>query len=191
MDVTTDIDIDFFDRSKALEDLTYVLASETHENQRQRHQSGVYFHDIPTDPLDGLAVWDYQRAERKGYFKLDFLHNTVYRGVRDEAHLLTLLATDPPWEVLDDPDIVGSLMHIARHYDIIQAIRPRSITDLAVCIALIRPGKTHLIGKPRAEIDQNIWLKSAKFAFKKSHSYSYAAAIIVQLNLLVEQAWSQ
>jgi hypothetical protein len=188
MDVKTDIDIDFLDRGKALEGLTHVAALEARANDRRKHQSGVYFHDIPMDPIDGLAVWDYQEAEQKGYFKIDFLNNTIYKDVRDEEHLIDLLVTEPPWDVFQDRDIVAGLAHVSRHFDILQKIKPKSIEDLAICIALVRPGKAHLIHKSRQEIDQEIWTKADKFAFKRAHGISYAATIVVQLNLLVEKA---
>jgi hypothetical protein len=190
MDVSTDIDIDFFERSAALDGLRFILAVEVRgkEKERRKHASGVYFHDIPTDPLDGMAAWEYQTAEQKGYFKVDLLHNTIYEGVRSEGHLVELLTTEPPWDVFNDTDIVNSLAHLAGHFDVVQFIQPRSIEDLAICIALTRPGKMHLIGKLRSDIDQEIWVKTDKYHFKKSHAIAYASAIVVQLNLLVEKA---
>ena len=65
---------------------------------------------------------------------------------------------------------------------------PRSIEDLAICIALPRPGKAHLINKPRSEINREIWMKTDNYYFKKSHAIAYASAIVVQLNLMIEQA---
>lgn len=188
MDVRTDIDIDFFNRTPALEGLRYVIATENRKIGRCKHNSGVYFHDIPVDPLDGMAVWEYETAEKKGYFKIDLLHNSIYEGVRSEDHLVELLTKEPPWEVFDQEDIVNGLAHVAGHFNIVQAIQPRSIEDLAVCIAMSRPGKFHLIGKSRSEIDREIWVKSNKYYFKKSHAIAYASAIVVQLNLLMEQA---
>jgi hypothetical protein len=188
MDIRTDIDIDFGNRDTALKDLTYVSASETRETARRKHQSGVYFHDIPVDPMDGMAVWPYKEAEEKGYFKIDFLNNTIYQDVRDEAHLLELLNTDPPWDLFNASDIVARLAHVAQHFHIIKDIQPKSIEDLAICIALIRPGKKYLVGKPRVQIDREIWTKTEGYYFKRAHAMSYAAAIVVQLNLLIEQA---
>ena len=183
----TDIDIDFADRELALAGLTHVAALEIRNAQRVRHLCGVYFHDVPIDPLDGMAAWDYETTAAKGYFKIDFINNTVYRGVRDEAHLDQLLATDPPWDAFNEPTIVGNLVHIHNHFNIVQMIRPRSIVDLAVCLALPRRGKRYLIGRPRVEIDRDIWKPTSEFYFKKPHAISYGALIVVQLNLLVER----
>jgi hypothetical protein len=179
--MSADIDIDFADRKSVLADLRHVPAR---LKDGRPHNSGVYFHDVPADPLNGLAVWDYEVAAEKGYFKVDFLNNTIYQGVRDEAHLVDLLTTEPPWERFDDRDTVAKLAHIHEHFPIVQSIRPRSIEDLAVCIALIRPGKKHLIGRPRAEIDQEIWRKTDSYHFKRAHAIAFAASIVVQLNLL-------
>lgn len=186
MDVDTDIDIDFPDRDKALNGLRYVAAIEQRGEERRRHMSGVYFQDIPTDPLDCMAVWDYQVAEEKGYFKLDFLVNRIYEGVRDETHLVELLTTEPPWQRLRDQDFVNRLAHLSSHYEVVRTIQPTSIEDLAVCIALIRPGKAHLLYKPRSVIDAEIWQPGEGYCYKKTHSFAYAAAIVVQMNLLID-----
>jgi hypothetical protein len=184
----TDIDIDFIDRAAALDGLRHVAAVIHQQDGRAQHTSGVYFQDIPVDPLDGMAAWDFREAAEHGYFKVDFLVNQIYVGVRDETHLDALLATEPPWHVFNDRAVVSALAHISEHYNIVRTIQPKSIEDLAVCLALIRPGKRYLIGKPRDEIDREIWTKTIKFYFKRSHAISYAAAIIVQLNLLIEKA---
>lgn len=180
----TDIDIDVMQRSRVADSLSAVPAALT---SRQPHNSGLYFQDIPCDPLDGLAVWDYAQAANLGYFKIDLLPCNLYEGVRNEEHLVDLLVRDPPWHALEDPAVVNKLAHINGHFAEVQAIRPCSIEDLAVCLAIIRPGKRHLRGRSRVEIDREIWLPTSEFAFKKSHSIAYAAAIVVQLNLLDER----
>ena len=183
----TDIDIDFADRQLALDDMRYVFAVERRGEQRRRHISGVYFHNIPIDPIDGWAVWDHKEAAQRGYFKLDFLHNTIYDNVRDEAHLRDLMR-QPPWDAFQHYTIVSKLAHIANHFDIVQMIQPRSIDDLAVCLALPRPGKLHLIGRPRGEIEREIWLPTDKYYFKRSHAIAYASTIVIQLNLMIEHS---
>lgn len=187
----TDIDIDFADPEAALDGVRHVRA--VNRGGRQKHISGVYFHDIPVDPLDGLAVWEHKEAERRGYFKIDLLHNTIYHDIRDEAHLQRLLDTEPPWEAFDDPYVVEQLAQIGNHFTAVKAIKPRCIEDLAVCVAIIRKGKKHLLGRSRQEIDREIWLPPAVqtddpgYAYKRPHALAYAASIVVQLNLMLEQ----
>lgn len=190
MAVTTDIDIDFADRTKALKGLWYVPAAMISRGERQQHNSGVYFQDIPIDPFDHLAVYEYHDAAERGFFKLDFLPNYLYEGIRDEAHLLALHQREPIWELLEDREFVGMLAHISEHFDTVQTIKPKSVIDLAVCLAILRPGKKHLLNSDRALIDAEIWKPTTDYHFKKSHAVAYACSLVVQINLIVEQAYS-
>ena len=111
-----------------------------------------------------------------------------YDIVKDEAHLDRLLATEPMWELFEHEEVVEKLFHINNHYDIVKQHLPTSVEQLAMILALIRPGKRYLVGKSWEEIEASGWTKTQNdtYFFKKSHSYSYAVAIIVQLNLLCE-----
>ncbi len=191
----TDIDIDFADRDNALVGLWHIPAMLTNKNgQISRHPSGVYFQDAPVNPLTGLCSFDYKLAEAVGYFKIDFLNQTVYQQVRDEEHLDALMAIDPPWELLDSPELVEQLPHINRHYDVVQAMQPRSIEDLAEVLAIVRPGKRYLLGAAKDRIKREIWRPVAAdedgevgYTFKKAHAIAYAALVVVAFNLIVEQ----
>ena len=92
------------------------------------------------------------------------------------------------WELFEHKEIVEQLFHISNHFDIIQKHPPTSIEQLAMILAMIRPGKRHLVGKSWKVVEDNVWIKpnDGTYFFKKSHSYGYALAIIVQLNLLCE-----
>jgi hypothetical protein len=186
----TDIDIDFADPEAALHGVQHVRA--TLRETRQKHNTAVYFHDIPVDPLDGMAVWDHKEAARRGFFKIDFLHNTIYHDIRDEAHLQRLLDTEPPWEAFEDRLVVEQLTQIGNHFATVRTIKPKCIEDVAVCVAIIRKGKKHLIGRSRQEIDQEIWQPlppsdEPDYMYKRPHALAYAASIVVQLNLMLEQ----
>lgn len=182
-----DIDIDFPDREGALALLRHVPASMIDRGSRVKHKSGVYFQNMPVNPVDGLAAFDYQEAEEQGYFKIDFLPNSIYEGIRDEAHLDRLLNTEPMWELFLEADVVAHLNQVRDHIDILQVIKPKSIIDLAICIALIRPAKKYLLRCSRDKIDREIWTKADTYYYKKSHAVAFAASIVVQLNLMVEQ----
>jgi hypothetical protein len=192
MTISTDIDIDFKDRNAALALLPHIPASMLNHGNMVRHNTGVYFQAIPVDHSKNIATIPYEQAEQLGYFKVDFLNNTVYEGVTDNAHLERLLAMTPAWELLDDPDVVSMLAHIHSHFDIVNAIKPRSVEDLSVVLALIRPGKRHLMHKSREDIDKEVWLQPSDgtYYFKRSHSMAYALSIVVQLNQIVEQSLS-
>jgi hypothetical protein len=192
MDVETDIDINFLDPAHALSGLRCVRGVQINKKgQREEHISAVYFQDIPVDPLDGRAAWDYETAAEKGFFKLDFLKSTTYEGVRDEAHLLELMQRPPPWDRFVDQTMVARLNQISRHFHVMVLIEPQNLNELAVCLALILPEKSYLQRRPRFEILRDIWKPSPGngYMFKKSHSVAYAVAAIVQLNCLVEQGF--
>lgn len=188
MKIVTDIDIDFADRDAALADIMHVPASIIKDGELRKHNVGVYLQNIPQDPITGFASIEYKEAEARGYFKLDFLNLQVYKGVRDEEHLLQLMQQEPLWEMLDEPEIVEQLFHLNGHFDVVSQMQPRSLEQLAMVLAMIRPAKRHLVGSDWSHVEANIWtaVDNDAFAFKKSHSISYAMVIVVQMNLLLE-----
>lgn len=196
MKKSPDIDIDFSDRNLALEGLDYTRAvSIDDEGNVRPHNVGVYFQDIPSDPITGLTTIDTNEAESRGYFKVDFLNVSLYNGVRDEAHLLKLMEQKPIWKMLDDKFFVEQLWHIHDHFDIVKKMKPRSITELAMLLGVIRPSKRHLQDKSWSEIAKTVWEKPqigdegyGKNFFKKSHSIAYSIGIVVQMNLIVEDS---
>jgi hypothetical protein len=55
----------------------------------------------------------------------------------------------------------------------------------------MRPAKAHLQWNDWDKIRKEVWIKDdsddEKYFFKRSHSISYALAIVVNLNLLIER----
>jgi hypothetical protein len=183
----TDIDIDFPDRDAALMGLGAVPAMQIANGQPIRHVSGIYLQDVPVNPLTELCALDHATAEVHGYFKIDFLANHLYDGLSSNAEVDALLAREPDWDMLEFEHIVSQMAHIHGHFDIVQAIRPRSLEDLAVVLALIRPGRRHLLGQPREVIDAEIWKPGVDgYVFKRSHAIAFAASLAVQLNRVVD-----
>jgi hypothetical protein len=185
-----DIDIDFFDRSKALDVLEHRVAMRDNKGTKVKHNTGVYFQEIPHDPFTNLATIDYETAEDRGYFKIDLLNVSLYDGVRDEAHLSRLLEQEPLWDLLEHREIVERLFHIADHYTLVRRLKPTSIEQLAAVLAIIRPAKRYLEYSSWDEILPEVWIKPTTgdlYFFKKSHAVAYACAIVVQLNLICEQ----
>ena len=186
----TDIDIDLADRDLLLRLIDHVPAMQKDSRGRvTKHNTGVYFHDVPTDPFTGLCTLDYKTAEEVGYFKIDVLNVNIYRDVRDPEHLDQLAAHEPDWTLLQHKEIIQQLFHIHAHADLVIRMQPQTLEQLAMVLALIRPGKRHLVGRPWAEIESQIWDKGDEgYSFKRSHALGYALAIVVQMNLLTEQA---
>lgn len=183
-----DIDIDIQDRDEILSKLPHVAAVIINDNSVKKHNTGVYFQNIPHDPLTGLSLIDYRQAEDDGYFKIDFLNNSVLKGIKSEAHLDKLAKTEPYWELLESEEFVNQLFHIGNHFDLINKLKPTSIKQLAMALAIIRPGKAHLRNKSWAEIEKEIWKPNPDgYTFKSSHAHAYSLTIVVQMNLIVEQ----
>jgi hypothetical protein len=187
MKFNSDIDIDLGDRDKILSLIPHTKASIRKQDIR-KHNTGIYVTDIPYDPINDLAALDYEDAENRGYIKLDLLNVHVYNMIRDENHLLSLMK-EPNWNKLKDKNFVEQLIHLGNHYHQIQSM-PESIDSiprLAMFLAIIRPGKKHLIGKSWKEVAQTVWEKDVSgYVFKKSHSIAYAQLVVVHMNLLVE-----
>lgn len=188
-----DVDIDVSDRGMALRGLRHVGASIARNGQLEQHNTGVYVQAIPHDPFTGRATIDHKEAAEFGYFKLDFLNVHIYDGVRDEAHLLELMEREPDWSLFEDAGIVGQLYQVREYVDLLARLKPKSVEDLAMILAIIRPAKAYLRDKSWEMIRREVWIKdiNAKgYHFKKSHSLSYSVALVVQLNLLDETAAS-
>ena len=192
MKFTSDIDIDFPDRTQVLELIQHHPAGIIRDGRLIKHNTGVYVTQIPVDPFTGIASLDYQEAEDRGYVKLDLLNVTLYQRVRDTAHLDSLLKTEPEWHRLYDPEFCSQLIHIGNHYNTLiqmpEAVN--SIPRMAMFLSVIRPAKRHLIGKPWAEVAKTVWEADSDggYQFKKSHACAYSHLVVVHMNLLSEQS---
>jgi len=187
--VVTDIDIDVPDRDKVLQLFRHTIASNHSKNKPRQHNTGVYFHKVPEDPFTGRCSLDYQAAEELGYFKIDVLNVSIYKDIRDEAHLNKLIEQEPIWELLQEKDFCDMVFHMRNHHDICKCMQPKDNLQLAAVLAMIRPSKRHLIGKSWDQVLEEVWQRPSDNAyyFKKAHSISYAVAVRTHMNLLVEQ----
>jgi hypothetical protein len=189
----TDIDIDFPDRTQILDIIKHIPASIIENNIVKKHNTGIYCQTIPVNPLTKSASIDYKIAEDRGYFKIDFLNVNVYKGVKNEEHLLELMNTEPLWDLLLQQDFVDLLFHLNGHIDVLKITKPRSIEQLAAVLAMIRPAKRHLIGASWDQIFNNVWVKpeNSEYYWKKSHAFAYSMAIVVQMNLICQNISSE
>lgn len=191
-----DIDIDCADRQPLLACVKHVSATIYKQGEPHRHNTGVYFHTVPELPFQSWCSMGYEQAEHAGCYKIDLLHNHVYQGVRSEQHLVQLMNTEPMWELLTHEEVCKDLVHVHNHVKLVQLLRPQSVTELAMLLALIRPGKRHLVSKCEQSgwnsLEPEIWqVDNSGYAFKKSHAISLAMTIIMQLNLQIEQLTQQ
>lgn len=184
-----DIDLDFPDRSIILNKIKHVPASINDNGTFKKHNTGVYCHSIPVNPLTGNASIDYKQADQRGYFKIDFLNVSVYKDIKNEEHLKKLMETEPLWDLLEQDEFTNLLFHINGHGKILRLMKPKNVEQLAAVLAMIRPAKKHLIGKTWTDVMADIWTKPAtdEYYFKKAHGIAYSTAIVVQMNLICEQ----
>jgi DNA polymerase III alpha subunit len=184
-----DIDIDFADRKKVLDIIKHVPAAIKDNGTFKKHNTGVYCHSIPYNPITDTASIDYKIADSRGYLKIDFLNVNVYKDVQSEEHLIKLLNQEPLWDLLLEDEFTNSLFHVNGHGVILRQMKPSSIEELAAVLAVIRPAKRYLIGKDWQTVKDEVWQKPAgdEYYFKKAHAVAYAAAIVVQMNLICEK----
>jgi len=183
-----DIDIDFSDRTKALDLFKHVTASINDQGTLKKHNTGIYCTSIPYNPITGLSTLDYKEAENRGYFKIDFLNVNIYKDVKNEDHLTKLMETEPVWDLLEQDEFSNLLFHVNGHGDILRAMKPRNLEQLAAVLAMIRPAKKYLIGKDWTIVMQEVWTRPENndYYFKKAHAIAYAQAVVVQMNLICE-----
>ena len=190
MKFKSDIDIDVANRDAALSMLKHTAATIIKNSERSKHNTGVYFTEIPRDPLNGRSSLDYHEAEDRGYIKIDVLNVGLYSQVKNEQHLQELMQQEPAWDRIYDQTFFDRLIHVNGHYDTLvkfpEAVN--TIPRLAMFLAVIRPAKRHLIGQTWREVAASIWERPADDAyyFKKSHAVAYANLVVVNMNLLTQ-----
>jgi len=185
--MSADIDIDFADRDSVLKLIQHTPARQVVDGRVRKHNSGVYVTDIPIDPINKCASIDYETAEDRGYFKIDFLNMGVYQLVQTPEHYEQMLGATPPWQRLwTDSEWAKQLAHVGNYTDLLKIMKPDSIPRLAAFISIIRPGKAHLQKKPWAEVFASVWDgdDSRGYTFKKAHALSYAALVALHMNLI-------
>ena len=183
-----DIDIDFADRDIVLSQLKHRVAK---LNTGKKHNTGVYATEIPHNPVDNLSTIEHKTAEERGYFKLDFLNVSIYKDVRDEAHLQELMDREPLWQLLEHEEFVDQVFHLNGHASLLKQLKPTSIQQLAATLAIIRPAKRHLANESWKTIMNEVWVKptNGEYYFKKSHATAYAVAVVVHMNLICEELY--
>jgi len=188
-----DVDIDFGDRAQALDIMPHIVASIIRDGKITKHNTGVYFHAVPTDPVTGFCSLDYEIANQRGMFKIDLLNVSVYTLVRDEEHLLSLMNKPIDWKIFENAEFVSKLFHLGNHSELVVKLKPMSIEEIAMTLAIIRPGKKHLQTRCQLRgfdsIANEIWHHDGTgYEFKKSHAHGYAMLVYVHANVLLEQS---
>ncbi|PPD53428.1 MAG: hypothetical protein CTY12_04930 [Methylotenera sp.] len=183
-----DIDIDFpsnFDPNKIFTNA--IPASMVKKGAITKHPCGQYFQNIAIDPNTTVASIPYEEAQLLGYFKIDFLHNSALDLISSKEEMRRLINEDPDWDLLLNEHHVFKLIHINKHAELLKQVRPRSVLELADCLALIRPGKRQLLSHylhNKERVRKQLYTKTTEYYFKQSHAIAYALTIKLQLHLI-------
>lgn len=182
-----DVDIDLHKSFKPENYFNVTGASRIHNDVIKKHNVGVYFQKIPVDPISKLSAIPYKNAEDFGYLKIDFLHLEVLDHFQNNNQIRTLANIEPDWSLLEVEENVKKLFQIKNQFWLINRIKPKTVDDLADCLALMRPGKKHLIDmymQNKDEVKKILYIKDSNFSFKRSHAIAYATTIVLELHLL-------
>ncbi len=167
---------------------TWVRAAVVRDEKMTPHPCGVYPQTIPVDPMTGLAAIPYDSAEELGYLKIDFLSLNFYSIFKSRTEIDELLKIEPNWTLLQIPSTHPKLFQLSKHGEMLTAIKPKNIIEVADCMALIRPGKKQFQGlymKDRVACRRILYAKDENgYSFKKSHSLAYSFVVMLQLHLI-------
>lgn len=192
-----DIDIDFPTEFKPLAVFpTAIRASMVQNGELRPHPCGIYFQTIPIDKANAelsLSAIPYKDAPTVGATKIDFLHLSILNDYQSKSEIRSVIENEEyNWDAFQDIEIVSQLFQLRNHIDVLRAIKPQSVQELADCVAIIRPSKIRLLDqylqdrentRPQLFRQEN----EDKSAFKKSHAISYALTILLQLHKILDK----
>lgn len=164
-----------------------IKASKIEKDEIKKHNVGVYFQSIPTDDISNLAAIPYDMANDFGYYKIDMLHVNFLKMFESKDEIKALLKREPNWKLLEEREVVEKLFHLGKHFDVVYTIRPKSVLEIADCIAIIRPNKIKLLDKYNRNkilVRKELYTKREKSDMRKSHAIAYALLVVLQLNLI-------
>lgn len=183
-----DIDIDVSNNEVARSVLANVIrASIIENNDIKPHTVGIYLQNIPIDRLTGVAAIPYNLAENYGYSKVDILHLKFLENFKSKSEIKKLLRVEPDWNLLIDDSAITRLFHLSKHGDVLKAIKPKNVEELADTLAIIRPNKKCLLSKyiqNKRATRTELYTKSHASDLRKSHAVAYALIIVLQLHLI-------
>lgn len=187
MDVDLDLPSDFDPRTVFKQ---VVLASMVKDGAIGKHPCGAYFQRMAKDPISDVAAIPFKEAENLGFFKIDFLHLSLLDDFASKTQIRKLMKLQPDWSLLAKKENVEKLFHIKNHFDLINKVKPKSVQELADCMALIRPGRRQLLDQYLNDKDgvRNTLLYQRQanddYSFKRSHAIAYSFNVVLQLHLI-------
>lgn len=184
-----DIDIDVPSKFDVIKTFSGKLtrASRVENETLYKHNVGVYFQNIPTDPVTGLAAIPYNDSEEYGFFKMDIIANSALDLFESKDWMNKYIEIDPDWNLLLERENVEKLFHLSKQFEVVYAIKPKSILEIADILALIRRNKIKLLDKylsNKKAIRKELYMHREGSDMRKSHALAYALIIVLQLHLI-------
>ena len=177
-----DVDIDVIDRNKILSELKHIPATRFENENKLKHNTGIYVQDVPVDYETGNASFDHK--SNHDATKIDLINFSVLGSFVSNEQIEKLISIEPDWSLLKDKDFVESTTHIHKWYDLIKRKNVDSVDKLAMFLGIIRPGKEKIRNKSWEEIEKDVWVNHNNgYFFKKSHAYGYALTVVALMNL--------
>ncbi len=204
----SDLDIDIPSKESSNIKLNLLKSSILNDKgDIQPHPAGVYFYkSIPA--FNGLAVLDYKSMEALKYQKIDILNNTFLDDLTQKEFIEYISVIENggiDWKKLwkyDEPYQLGKYPGILREFKVC------SVLDVAMVLAIIRPGSlknydklkmfmhTDKILNKRSNVDKKILeetygipvfdeqfkklgIDDGKYRYKKPHSIGYAFVLLI------------
>lgn len=142
----------------------------------QPHPAGVYFYkSIPS--FDGIAVLDYKSMEAKEYQKIDVLNNTYLDDITPkelDQYIQLIENDDINWQELweyEEP------YQLSKYPGILREFKVQSVMDIAIVLAVIRPGSLQNYEKMKAYIHTDKLLDKKSDEAKKILSETYGIPV--------------
>ena len=179
----------------------------TEKGDYQPHPAGVYFYkSIPQ--FNNQSILDYKVMEENEYQKIDILNNTYLDNISNEEMIefVDLIEEEEiDWKTLWEFE---NPYQLSKYPGILREFKVSSVLDLAIVLAIIRPGSlqnydkmktfihTDKILNKKSEKDREILkftygipvfdeqfkelgINDGKYRYKKPHSLGYAYVLLI------------
>lgn len=136
----SDLDLDIpSSQSKNIKDVLTRASVTNSRGELQPHPVGVYFYkSIPS--FDNMSVIDYKAMEEKEFQKIDILNNTFLDDITSDElndYISKIDNNKIDWQLLWDYD---NPYQLSNYPNILKEFKVSSVMDVAIVIAIIRPG---------------------------------------------------
>lgn len=173
----SDLDLDIPSKQSDSIKKDIVRGSVLNERGRlQPHPAGVYFYkSIPS--FGGITLLDYKEMEYNDYQKIDILNNTYLNDITIEElnlYIDLIEKEEIDWQklwVYEEP------YQLSKYPGILREFKVSSVLDVAIVLALIRPGSLHNYDKMKMYIHTDKLLKNKTDDVKEILKETYGIAV--------------